>query len=83
LPVAQAAVVEVFTNKDMNVHQTAHETSFDALTKILPAGFRTVIESTAPVNDNPASYTAIIHLECKTDDECDRCSIRFTKITCI
>jgi len=68
----------------MNVHQTAHvETSFDALTKILPAGFRTVIESTAPVNDNPASYTAIIHLECKTDDECDRCSIRFTKITCI
>jgi hypothetical protein len=56
----------------MDVQQSAQDKSSDALHKILPDGFRSVIETCTHVNASPPGYKAIIHLECKNSDECDR-----------
>ena len=55
--------------------------SFDALHEILPEGFCSVIESITPSGNDKLGYTALIHLDCKTVDDCDRWMIAFSKFS--
>lgn len=68
----------------MNISVTQNETLYDALHQILPDEFRSVIETSCPsANAKPGCvqpcYTAIVHLDCKTADDCDRWILAFGK----